>query len=168
MKKFLTFMVLFATVMFSSSCRKDPATLVGTAWDVVFYEEQFAGSTMWSSDDVVGEVDFEYSSGEVKLVLKAPFWDDRWYTFDEDEYIIAKSSANELVIDLFWYEYDDVDKDDLDYIETFNGKKIYREYWNGDYYFYYFLPNGHAVDLGQGEDYWYDKVRLHCRRTVYD
>lgn len=168
MKKLMSFMAVIAALVLFNSCREDRMELVGTAWDVVIYQEQFAGYTMWSPDYVSGSVDFEYSSGEVKLLVKSSIWDNYWYTFGEDEYDIVKSSAKELVIDLFWYEYDDVDKDDLDYIETFNGKKIYREYWNGDYYYYYFLSNGHAVDICRGYDYWYDKVRLHCRRTYYD
>ena len=174
MKKFLLFAAtLLAGAVISVSCQKDLLTLNRTTWEILNYEDMFAGASMYRMPDVNGTAEWQYDGGKMVLYVNIPMWGSTWYSFEEGDYTIVKYTDNELVVDIFYYEYDDLDPADLELVDTFRGKKIYEELWNGDYYYYYFLPNGHAVDLGNSTDdndnhYWFDKTRLHCRRVYVD
>ncbi|MBR4826572.1 MAG: hypothetical protein IKZ91_01645 [Bacteroidales bacterium] len=167
-KLLLPFLLLVLGVSFAS-CQKDLSTLDDTVWSAVSYEDLFDGAAVFS-DDVQGTVYPRYEDGELILYVSA--WG--WYTtypYEPDEYKIVKYTDNELVIDLFYVEYTDVDKDDCTLIDTYRGKKIYMEEYLSTDYYYYFKPNGVAVDLGfdtdyNGNTYYYDSSRLYCKRAI--
>jgi len=165
MKRLIYLAVLLTvSVALASSCDKDPRTLDGSSWTVTRYEDLFAG-TVVNSRNMDGTIDAFYENGYLDLQIRTFGW-DQGYWFEDGEYSIVKSTGQDFVIDLFYVEYDDVDRNLLEVVDTFHGKKIYHEVYEGQDYYYYFLPNGHAVDLGFEDDYYYDTTRLYSKRAA--
>ena len=118
-------------------------------------------------------MDAEAYGGDLDLYLTIPALglDEDRYT--PDDYRIVRSTSRELVIDLWYYEYDDYDESDCEFIEKYRGKKMYYAYYNyaGQLYYdiVYFVGHGISVDCGyeepeNGRPYYYDTTRIYCRR----
>ena len=170
MKKLLI-AILFAG-FFAVSCNLDPVTLDDLTWTVVSYEDYFNGSVVFS-EDLEGTIDSEVYSGEPYFYLTIPAFSMSDEEYEPVDYRIVKYTSDELVIDFWYYEYDDYKESDCEYIETFKGKKIYYAYYNPDnknlFDIVYFTGPGRSVDCGyetpEGKDpYYFDTTRIYCKR----
>lgn len=165
MKKLLFCLTAIALGVTLASCQKDINTLNKTYWDVVSYEDIFNGSGVYSGT-TTGTVYGEYVSGEMNIFLKA--WDWTYVeNYTPSEYRIVKYTDDELVFEL-WYMECDVNIFDCNVFDDFRGKKIYVD---SDGYYYYFKPNGVAVDVAddyddKGSIYYYDTTRIYCKRSL--
>lgn len=165
-KLFYIALALFAFCALASSCQKDPMTLANTEWRIYRCEDMFNGSVVNSYEDG-GDVFAFYESGEIRLKIGFD-WAYSAYVYDASDYSIVRYTDSQFVMDMFYYEFTDVTPDELEFVTTFKGKKIYKEYYAGDVYYYYFKGNV-AVDLGYTEDsygneYFYDTCRYYCER----
>ncbi|MBO4670315.1 MAG: hypothetical protein J5640_00515 [Bacteroidales bacterium] len=171
MKRILYFLTMFCGLAAATSCFDDPVSLDGTVWDVVYYEDLFDGSVV-GGDNLNGTLKAYKEGDGVVLYMTV---DEFGYTNDAvepDAYRIVRNTGSELIIDLWYYEYDDVRVGDCTYEETYKGKKIYSfpDPENSNYsYYVYFNPRGKAVDLGveytgATEYYYYDTTRIKCEK----
>jgi hypothetical protein len=166
-KLFFSVAMLIVMGVSFSSCQKDISTLDGSLWEIASYDDLFDGAVVFS-DSADGTVSPEYEDGQLVMYIRTWGWTAA-YPYRPDEYKIIKYTDKELVVDFLYYEVPNVTKDDCTYIETYRGKKIYREDTEDDYYYYYFKGSV-AIDLGYAADefgdmYYYDSCRIHCRRS---
>lgn len=170
MKKLL-FAILLAG-LFSVSCTVDPVKLDGTSWTVVSYEDYFNGSVVFR-DNISGHLDWETYGDDAYIYLTVPEFYLTDEKYDAEEYRIVKYTKNELVVDFWYYEYDQYTESECDYIETFKGKKMYYAYYDpvdkSKYSIVYFKGIRRSVDCDivepEGKDkYYYDCTRIYCKR----
>lgn len=155
------------------SCNLTGIDLDGTNWEIVRSEDLLNGKVVNSFLDDAGYV--SYIGSREDFIITIDF-DDNYApeNYTPDDIIIVRSSASELVFDMYYYEYPDVTKNDVEYYTSYKGTKIYRGtymyYGSEEEYYCYFKPNGVAVDVGAynypGEsDIWWDSTRYYCRRA---
>ena len=171
MKKILFHLAMLCALASATSCFNDPIDLDGTYWDVVYYEDMFDGSVV-SSDYLNGSLKCYDNGSGVELYLTVDEFGYNNEALDPDSYKIVRSSKDELIIDLWYVEYEGLKPGDCTYVETYMGKKIYSfpDPDDNKYsYYVYFNSRGNAVDLGveevgNNEYYFYDTTRIKCER----
>ena len=170
MKKILFHLSLLCALFAATSCFKT-IDLDGTVWDVVSYEDMFDGSVV-SGDYLNGFMKAYEGGNGVTLYLTIDEFGYNNDPVDPSDYKIVRSSSNELVIDLWYYEHEGIRVKDCTYEESYMGKKIYSfpDPQDSKYsYYVYFNSKGNAVDLGReevssSEYYYYDTTRIMCKR----
>ena len=155
------------------SCNLTGIDLDGTTWEITRSEDLLNGKIVNIFLDDAGTVD--YIGTREDFVLTIDYGNVYGpESYGPDDITIVRSSASELVFDMYYYEYEDVTKDDVEYYLTYKGTRIYRGiylyYGKEEDYYCYFKPNGVAVDVGcynyEGEpDIWWDSTRYYCRRV---
>ncbi|MBO4566185.1 MAG: hypothetical protein J5695_03050 [Bacteroidales bacterium] len=155
------------------SCNLTGIDLDGTTWEIVRSEDLLNGKVVNSFPDDAGTVSFIGTNEDFVITID---FDDSYApdTYTPEDITIVRSSGAEFVFDMYYYEYDDVTKDNVEYYTTYKGTKIYKGtylyYGKEEEYYCYFKPNGVAVDVGAynyaGEpDIWWDCTRYYCRRV---
>ncbi len=159
---------LLAAVSMAVSCSFGNLDLDGSDWEVYKVDDRFNGSTV-NSFDVTGSISISGPESSQVWTMKIPSIGVYGYEQERDELIkIVRSSARELVVDFDYYEYDDVNKEDCEFVQKFKGVNIYKAFWGEDFAYVYFKPNGKAVDasgsLRGSQDERVDSYRIYCRR----
>lgn len=158
--------------LFAVSCTIDPIELDGTSWTVVSYEDYFNGSVVFR-DNISGHLDWETYGDDAYIYLSVPEFYLSNEKYGTEDYRIVKHTKNELVVDFWYYEYEDYSESDCEYIETFKGKKMYYAYYDpsdkSKHYLVYFKGNRRSVDCDteepDGQDmYYYDRTRIYCKK----
>ena len=174
MKRLCTYALAWlAACLMAASCNTVPRSLNETAWTVESYEDLFLGGVEYS-EEVTGTVNAYYDAGAMYMSISIPAlgWENQTI-FQQEDYSVVKYTSEELVLDLLYYEYDDLKRTDCSFIETFEGKMIYQatssSITSSYNYYVYFKNNGKAVDVGHaaledGTSYYYDVTRIYCRR----
>ncbi|MBO4475754.1 MAG: hypothetical protein J5737_03425 [Bacteroidales bacterium] len=165
---------LFAAASLAVSCNWG-ADLEDSSWEVYRVEEWFNGRVVASTDVVGGTLDVRGHGYDQTWYLKVPEIGVPGYDYEREDVSIVRSSSNELVIDMFYFEYDDVYREECDLYSAFKGVNIYKAYWYNsntgktESYFVYFKHNGNAVEVSgswitESDDIWTDATRVYCRR----
>ena len=159
----------------ATSCKLSELELDGTTWQVHRCEDLFNGKVVnlfWEDEDEIVEINGYGDNIQVTITDPGSIYGPS--TYGPEDVRIISCTASELVFDLFYAEYEDLDVDDCDYLLTYKGTKIYTHpyiyYGKEELMYVYFKPNGVAVDVGcynyEGEDdIWWDSTRYHCKRV---
>lgn len=178
MKK-LFYCALALLAAMAVSCNKDLGPIEGTSWEIVSYGDYFSGSMVYSAP-TGGSVNFYNYESELVAEVYLPEWSTASSMNYPEDYRIVRRTRDELVLDLWYYDYPpgEIYEEDCIQFDMFKGRRVYRLnvydiHGNFDgYYLLYFKPDGTAVELAVAVDdrdleYYYDTMRVTCRR-IYE
>ena len=161
------------------SCNKDLGPIEGTSWEIVSYGDYFAGQMIYGAP-TGGSVNFYDYESELVAEVYLPEWSTSSSRNYPEDYRIIRRTRDELVLDLWYYDYPpgEIYEEDCVQVDSFKGRRVYR--FNvydikgnlDGYYLVYFKSDGTAVELAEalddlGYDYYYDTMRVTCRR-IYE